>query len=272
MMKTWCAGALAILFRGGTDWSRPVRLGGVQAQRAFSMRPDLVRSPLPSVSGSAAVPSSVDVYVNGIKIVFKRGRRPGHIRLKTFQLITGSGVAQVVTRDASGRETVQSVSFYNSPQLLKPGLSDFSVEGGVTRSHYGIESNDYGDALFGSATLRIGITDWLTVEAHGEGGDGLVNGGAGVAVACCNRALVSAAASASTSRQGTGIQLYGSFETKVGPVSINGRAQHAFDDYEDLASMTARNTLFDLGGGGLGLPAISSRAVQLCASARHRLA
>lgn len=153
---------------------------------------------------------------------------------------------------------MQAVSFYNSPQLLKPGLSDFSVEGGVTRSHYGVESNNYDDTAVGLATLRTGITDWLTLEAHGEGGGELANAGAGAVVNVGNRALVSVAASASTSDQGQGIQLYGGFETKAGLVTINGRAQHSFDGYEDLASMTARSTLFDLGGGGLGLPAISS--------------
>ncbi len=253
-MVRWRAGDF---ISGGTGWSRPVRMAGVQVQRAYSMRPDLVKSPLPSVSGSAGVPSSVDVYINGTKS-FSKDVAAGPFQIENIPTVSGSGVAQVVTRDASGRQTVQSMSFYNSPQLLKPGLSDFSVEGGVTRSHYGIRSSDYDDTVVGVATLRSGINDWLTLEAHGEGGGALLNGGVGATANVANRALVTAAASASTSGAGTGIQLYGSFETKVGPVSINGRMQHAFDDYEDLASMSARKTSFELGGAGLGLPGISS--------------
>jgi outer membrane usher protein len=51
------------MISSGLAWTRPVRLGGVQVQRDFATRPDLVTLPLPSFSGSAAVPSTVDVYV-----------------------------------------------------------------------------------------------------------------------------------------------------------------------------------------------------------------
>ncbi|HLF12512.1 MAG TPA: fimbrial biogenesis outer membrane usher protein, partial [Gammaproteobacteria bacterium] len=52
---------------GGLAWTRPIRLGGFQVQRNFGLRPDLVTFPLPAISGSAAVPSTVDVYVNNMK-------------------------------------------------------------------------------------------------------------------------------------------------------------------------------------------------------------
>ena len=43
---------------GGLAWTRPIRLEGVQILSDFSMRPDLVTFPLPSISGSIAVPST----------------------------------------------------------------------------------------------------------------------------------------------------------------------------------------------------------------------
>jgi outer membrane usher protein len=43
---------------GGLSWTRPVRLGGVQVTSDFTMRPDLVTFPLPSISASVAVPST----------------------------------------------------------------------------------------------------------------------------------------------------------------------------------------------------------------------
>ncbi|NEV02735.1 fimbrial biogenesis outer membrane usher protein, partial [Bradyrhizobium sp. UFLA 03-164] len=52
---------------GGLAWSRPIRIGGLQAQRDFALRPDLITAPLATIGGSAAVPSTVDVYVNNIK-------------------------------------------------------------------------------------------------------------------------------------------------------------------------------------------------------------
>lgn len=243
------------IISGGTAWSRPVRMGGVQWQRAFSMRPDLVTNPLPIVSGSAAVPSSVDVYVNGIKS-YTRDVAAGPYQIDNIPAVSGAGVAHVVTRDASGRETVQEVSFYSSPLLLKPGLSDFSVEAGVARSQYGVLSNDYDDNPFVSGTLRTGITDWLTAEGHAEVGKDLVNGGAGLMARVLDRGVVSGAVSGSLSDNGAGFQLYGSFETRIGPVLLRGRTQHAFNDYEDMASLTARNTYG--GYDGYGLPYLSN--------------
>ncbi|MCC5967978.1 MAG: hypothetical protein JJU24_17820, partial [Natronohydrobacter sp.] len=51
----------------GLAWTRPVRLGGVQIRRDFSLRDDVVTSPLLSYSGTAAVPSSIDVYVDNVR-------------------------------------------------------------------------------------------------------------------------------------------------------------------------------------------------------------
>lgn len=48
-------------------WSSSVRLGGIQLGRDFSVRPDLITYPLPSFAGQAAVPSTVDLFVNGYK-------------------------------------------------------------------------------------------------------------------------------------------------------------------------------------------------------------
>lgn len=234
-LVTWRGGDV---ISGGVGWSRPVRLGGMQAQRTFSIRPDLVTTPLPAVSGSAAVPSTVDVFVNGVKS-HSQQVGAGPYQIDNIPSISGSGVAQVITRDAAGRESVQSLSFYTSPRLLRPGLYDFSVEGGYARRGFGVENFDYGVPA-ASATLRSGITDWLTAEVHAEGSEDLINAGAGFAVRAFDASVVGAAISASLSDQGTGTQFYGSFETKIGAVTINARAQHAIGDYDDLASLTAR--------------------------------
>jgi outer membrane usher protein len=114
------------------------------------------------------------------------------------------------------------------------------METGVARALYGIESNAYGDDIVASATLRAGITDWLTAEAHAEGGEKLLNGGAGFVARVFDLGVVTAALSGSSSDTGTGAQVYAGFETKIGTVSINGRSQHALGDYEDIASLTAR--------------------------------
>lgn len=235
-MVSWSAGDF---ITGGVGWSRPVRLGGLQVRRNFSMKPDLVTTPLPAVSGSAAVPSTVDVFVNGVKS-YSQEVGAGPYQIDNIPAISGSGVAQVVTRDATGRESTQSLSFYTSPRLLRPGLYDFSAETGVARRDYGVRSAIYDDEIIGMATVRSGITDWLTLEGHGEGGGGVWNAGGGIVAQALDMGIASAAASASTSSKGEGFQLYASFETTVGPVSFNFRSQHAFGDYQDLASITTR--------------------------------
>ncbi len=49
------------------SWSSSVRLGGIQIARDFSVRPDLITYPLPAFFGQAAVPSTVDLFVNGYR-------------------------------------------------------------------------------------------------------------------------------------------------------------------------------------------------------------
>ncbi len=249
-MVTWRAGDS---ISGGTAWTRPYRFGGAQAQRTFSMRPDLVTTPMPSFSGSAAVPSTVDVFVNGIKS-YSKEVAAGPYQIENIPSISSGGVAQVVTRDAAGREVVQSLSFYASPQLLRSGLWDFSMEGGLPRNSYGIESFDYQDKFAGSATVRSGFTDWLTGEAHAEGNGTVWNAGGGVVARAFDLAIVSAAASASTSDRGEGFQLYGRFETKVGPLSINGRAQQSFSAYDDVAAHNLASSANGFGFIGFASP------------------
>jgi outer membrane usher protein len=230
------------LVSSAPDWSRPVRLAGLQAQRSFQLRPGIIAQSLPSYSGSAAVPSTVDVYVDNAK-AYTREIGAGPFQIDNIPVITGGGTARIVVRDASGRETEQSLAFYTSPRLLRPGLWDFSVETGYARYDYGIESNEYGASLVGSGSFRAGLFDGLTVEGHVEGGDGLINGGAGAVVRASDLAVIGLAASASLDGDQSGYQLYGTFETEIGPVRVHARAQHTFEDYKDLAEATIREGL-----------------------------
>ena len=261
-LLTWRAGDV---LSGGLDWTRPVRLGGAQVQRTFSMRPDLVTTPLPAVSGSAAVPSTVDVFVNGVKS-HSQQVAAGPFHIDNVPSISGAGTAQVVTTDAAGRQSVQTLSFYTSPELLTPGLYDFSMETGVARQGFGHSSFDYDTTLLGSASLRSGLTDWVTAEAHGEGGGGLFNIGAGLVARVGDLGIVTGALSGSTSDIGEGYQVYGSFETRIGPVHLNARSQHALDNYQDLAALTgAKDPSYikfaSLGSGAVLTNRVIARAV-----------
>ena len=249
---------------GGLTWTRPVRLGGVQAQRDFLLRPDLVTRPLPSFSGSAAVPSTVDVFIDGIKS-YSQDIAAGPYRITDLPGNGSSGEARAVIRDASGRETQTSLSFQNAAQLLRPGLTDFSVEAGYARLNYGLTSQDYDRRLLGSATLRRGLSDWATIETHAEGGAGLVNGGVGVVVGLPRLGTLSAAATASHVGGATGWQAFLGWDAQFRWLSISASTQRASRGYEDLGSVTAPSTSsqgqIDLSLGGAPLPASATNGV-----------
>ncbi len=223
----------------GLNWTRPIRMGGIQVQRDFTLRSDIVTRPIPVVSGSAAVPSTVDVYVNGLK-AYSQDVSGGPFKLSNLPLASGSGDARVVVRDATGRETETSVSLSNPIKLLRPGLFDFSVEGGYVRRSYGVLSDDYDRRPVASATLRRGINPWLTLESHAEGGAGLGNAGAGAIFSLGKFGTLSTAAAFSKTGSARGAQIFAGWEGQFGGLSISASSQRTFGGYRDLAAVTAK--------------------------------
>ncbi|OAE38883.1 fimbrial assembly protein [Brucella intermedia] len=237
---------------GGTSWTRPVYLGGLQVSRNFSLRSDLVTMPLPSFAGTAAVPSTLEVYTQNAR-TYTGTVGAGPFQVVNLPAFTGSGEARVVLRDSLGRETVATLPFYESKMLLRKGLLDFSAEVGFPRRNFGIESNDYDERLMGVATARYGMSDWLTLEAHIEGGEDLFNGGIGLAFPLGHFGAASIAAAGSYSDGQTGSLLNASIELSYKDWTLYGRVQRAFGDYQDIASISAEPS-FD----NNGLPTFSA--------------
>ncbi|RCW65192.1 fimbria/pilus outer membrane usher protein [Pseudorhodoferax soli] len=165
-------------------WGSAVRIGGIQVARNFAIRPDLVPYPLPTFSGQAAVPSAVDLFINGQR-AGRENVLPGPFTLNTMPFITGAGEAAVVTTDALGRQVLTTVPFYVASTLLKRGTDDYAVSAGALRRGYGEDSFGYGRAV-ASGSWRYGWSDALTLEARGELARGLTVGGGG-AVATLGR-------------------------------------------------------------------------------------
>ena len=80
---------------GALPWSSSVRVGGVQLSRDFAVRPDLVTYPLPAFAGEAAVPTSLDLFINGFKSSTTE-LQPGPYTLTNVPFINGAGEAVVV--------------------------------------------------------------------------------------------------------------------------------------------------------------------------------
>jgi len=140
-------------------WSNPVRYGGIRWGRDFGMRPGFVTMPQISVTGEAALPSTMDVLVNNARRL-SGALQPGPFDVSNVPVVTGAGEISLVMRDLQGRETVLRQSYYASPQLLASGLTDFSFESGRLRTGYGLDSR-YGGG-FGAATWHQGLTNRLT--------------------------------------------------------------------------------------------------------------
>lgn len=186
-------------------WSTAVRVGGLQLSRNFSIRPDLVTAPLPSFAGEAAVPTGVDLFING----YRQGRAevaPGRFVLESVPVVNGAGEARIVTTDAVGRQIATMIPFYVAPELLRPGLTDFSMELGALRKNFGLSSFRYGRAV-ASASARRGVTAQFTVSGHAEAARGLWNAGVGGAWTPGLWGALNGAVAVSRARQAAGTQL-----------------------------------------------------------------
>jgi outer membrane usher protein len=143
-----------------------LRFAGVKFEKNFSIRPDLITAPLLVASGTAVVPSSVDVFVNNQKVL-QSDVQPGPFVIDNLPAVTGSGDVRLVVRDATGREQVIVQPFYSSPVLLARGLNQYSFSVGRVRENFAQRSFDYG-GWTGSGTWRRGLTQRMTLAGHAE--------------------------------------------------------------------------------------------------------
>lgn len=199
-------------------WTSSVRVGGISYGRDFSLRPDLVTWPLPVFSGEAAVPTAVDLFIDGSRAGSTQ-LQPGPFTLTNLPYINGAGNAVVVTTDAAGRQVRSELPFYVTSELLKPGMSDGAITLGSIRRNYGIENFDYGPAV-GSASLRYGVTDYLTLETHMEGADELALGGGGAVLKLGQFGVVNGALTQSRMRGNSGQQVNWGYQYNTSRFSL----------------------------------------------------
>lgn len=143
-----------------------LRLGGISFSRRYSIDPYYLRAPGQVVSGTAALPSDVYLYNNGVLIGHRRVE-PGTFELQNLVSLNGLQVTEVVVRDVLGNEQTITNPFYFSQALLREGLDEYSADFGLQRERFGVASNDYGKA--GAAGFyRRGVSDALTLGVRGE--------------------------------------------------------------------------------------------------------
>jgi outer membrane usher protein len=183
-------------------WSRPVRFAGLRYGRNFSLDPGYIPYPMPTLQGSAALPSTIDVLVNNqartaVKV------QPGPFELVGVPVTSGAGQINLVVRDLQGVQRVITQNYYLSPRMLARGLSDFSFEAGAPRYDYGYGDGDYRGA-FVAAAYRYGLTDAITAEGRVEVENGRRAAGAAVTALLASFGVVTAAGSWSRGAAGGG--------------------------------------------------------------------
>ena len=155
--------------------SAPV-VGGFSVSTQQDLDPYYAIYPAPQIRGAVRTPSTADVYVDG-RLVSSVRLPPGRFTLSDLPIETGFGNAQVIIRDAFGRQQSINLGFYLSTQLLKRGEQDYSYVAGLERTVSGTQIKY--DRLMGTAIHNIGLTDSLTIGFQAEGGKDLAMAGAG---------------------------------------------------------------------------------------------
>lgn len=216
----------ASLFGGVT------RFAGIQYGTNFATQPQLITTPLQTVSGETGLPSVAEIYVNN-NLIQRRDIPAGGFSITDIPAISGSGEVTVVVKDILGREQVITRPFYSSPVMLAEGLSDFSLEAGAAREHFARRSADYGKAL-ASATWRKGLSGRLTAESHAEWTKDHFNLGAGVIGLLPRYGVLGLGMAASSSDEGNGVLGALTYEYSGGGYSLGVRQQRAASNYRQL--------------------------------------
>src|SRR5690606_24079915 len=86
-LQTWTIGDL---ISSSQSWSTPVRLAGIQVAREFRLRPDVIAYPVPQYSGQTALPSTLDLFINGQRVRPEQ-LRPGPYTIPSVPFVTGAG-------------------------------------------------------------------------------------------------------------------------------------------------------------------------------------
>jgi outer membrane usher protein len=219
------------------SWTRPVRLGGLQLRRNFSLAPELITFPLPQLAGSAALPSSVDLYVNGVR-QFSTDVPAGPFVTANLPVLTGAGLATLTVRDALGRAVSTTLPVYIDSRLLAAGLNSYSIEAGWLRYGYGLQPFDYHGPAALSGSVRAGVSDSLTLEGHAEATAGLGDAGLGALWRVASCGVMNAALALSDGTGRPGLQGSLGYQLITQRFSLTLQSQRAQGSYRDLAALS----------------------------------
>lgn len=142
-------------------FTNSLRFGGLSFGTSYTERPDFIYWNAPTLRGSAALPSKVDLLLNGVSI-YQQQVTPGDYVLQTGASIQQGGDAQVVVEDVLGNRTVQTFPLMINNRLLLPELNEYNISLGKLRYNYNIENDDYRE-FFSNLYFRRGVSHATTL-------------------------------------------------------------------------------------------------------------
>ncbi len=233
--------SLGDFITGALAWTRPVHLEGAQIRSDFSMRPDLVTFPMPSFAASAAVPSTIDVLVDGNRVA-SGPVDAGPFETPQLPVMSGAGTISMTVTNALGQQITMTQPFYAAPSLLAPGLQTFSAEAGLVRRNWGSASSDYGKPA-GQATWRRGLNNKFTVEGTAQATPGALLAGAGGVAQIGSLGVLNFAAAVSSGSTSPGTQISAGAQRIGRMFSLGASASLASRGFRDIAAVNGDGTL-----------------------------
>ncbi len=156
-------------------WSSSTRFGGVQYSSNYAIKPSIVIHPLINFNGAVESPTDINVYANTQQI-YSNQAKTGNFDIDNLPITTGRGDLIVKLKDITGKIQTIVVPYYVTPELLKPGLTEYSYSVGKQRHFFGIENNKYQNIVTSFDCMR-GIDDNWTTGGHFESLDNVFSTG-----------------------------------------------------------------------------------------------
>jgi outer membrane usher protein len=180
------------------DFSVGANVGGISFSKLYDINPYLVHYPTQTIRGNVALPSDLEVYVDGQRVRTER-LSPGEYELRDLTGYQGARSVQLVLRDSFGRVQQLSYAFYVSDQPLREGFHEYSYNLGALRRSFGSESSRYGTPAY-SMFHRVGLTDAITLGLRAEGTGEFFNAGPSATVVLGSAGVLNAAFARSSVR------------------------------------------------------------------------
>ncbi|BCU65835.1 hypothetical protein F941_00512 [Acinetobacter bouvetii DSM 14964 = CIP 107468] len=141
-----------------------LRFAGINWGTNYLERPGFVYWNTPQLQGTARLPSTVELYMNGVKI-YNQKVSPGDYVLQTGSQVNYTGNAQIVVEDVLGNRSVRTLPILINNKLLRKGLSEYNISLGKLRYNYYTSSNDYRDFL-ANLYYRRGLSETTSLGTN----------------------------------------------------------------------------------------------------------